>query len=217
MRRLLAASTLVLFAILAFANDPTKELDSAAVVIRNMTSSHQIPSSVLQSAECIAIIPAIKHAAIIVGGKHGDGVVSCRTKTGWSAPAFITITGGSVGLQAGLEHQDLVLLMNKQGEQELDRGQWTLGADAVATGPITTSTGGPESNGWKTPVLVYATSTGAFAGASLDGSKISVDDQNMRDLYGPNVTLQTVLDGEVQPPASAQAFLSTLNEVAKKS
>jgi len=216
MRRLLAASTLVLLTAVAFANDATKELDLAAVVIRNMTSSHQIPASVLRSAECITVIPAVKKGAIIVGGEHGDGVVSCRTATGWSAPAFVTITGGSVGIQAGLEHQDLVLLMNKQAEQELSRGEWNLGAEAVATGPVSEETGGPQGNGWKTPVLVYTTTTGAFAGASLQGSKISMDDQNMRNLYGPNATLQSVLNGQVQPPASAQAFLSTLNQVVGK-
>jgi lipid-binding SYLF domain-containing protein len=158
----------------------------------------------------------VKQAAVIVGGKHGNGVASCRTATGWSAPAFISITGGSVGLQAGLEHQDLVLLLNKQGEQELERGQWSLGAEASAAGPMTTSSGGTEANGWKTPVLVYTTSTGAYAGASLEGSKISVDDQNMRNLYGPNASLQLVLNGQIPSPASVQAFLSTLNQVAKK-
>ena len=76
----------VISATLAFANDATKELDSAAVVIRNMTSSHQIPSAVLENAESIAVIPAVKQAALIVGGKHGDGVASCRTRTSWSAP-----------------------------------------------------------------------------------------------------------------------------------
>jgi lipid-binding SYLF domain-containing protein len=81
---------------------------------------------------------------------------------------------------------------------------------------MATNTGSPEANGWKTPVLVYTTSTGAFAGASLEGSKISVDDQNMRNLYGPNASLHSVLNGEVQPPASAKAFLSTLDQVAKK-
>jgi len=216
MTRVAAALMLMLFAATAFANDSTKELDSAAVVIRNMTSSHQIPSSVLQNTECLAIIPAVKQAAVIVGGKHGNGVASCRTATGWSAPAFISITGGSVGLQAGLEHQDLVLLLNKQGEQELERGQWSLGAEAAAAGPMATSSGGTEANGWKTPVLVYTTSTGAYAGASLEGSKISVDDQNLRNLYGPNASLQLVLNGQIPSPASAQAFLSTLNQVAKK-
>lgn len=91
-------------------------------------------------------------AAVVVGGAHGNGVVSCRTRTGWScrtrtgwsAPGFVTITGGSVGPQAGLEHQDLVLLMNKLGEQELNQGQWSLGAEPVAAGPNTPGSGGPQ-------------------------------------------------------------------------
>ena len=215
MSRFLIALTVALFAVTAFASDPSKELDNAAVVIRNMTASHQIPRSVLAQAQCIMTLPAVKEAAMIVGGKHGDGVVSCRTSTGWSAPAFVTITGGSVGLQAGFEHQDLVLLMNKQGEQELSRGEWSLGSDASAAGPMSSSTGGPEANGWKTPVLVYTTSTGAYAGASLEGSKISVDTENMRKLYGANASLQAVLNGEVQPPGPAKSFLATLNEVTK--
>lgn len=215
MSRFVIALTVALFAVTAFASDPSKELDNAAVVIRNMTASHQIPSSVLAQAQCIMTLPAVKEAAMIVGGKHGDGVVSCRTSTGWSAPAFVTITGGSVGLQAGFEHQDLVLLMNKQGEQELSRGEWSLGSDASAAGPMSSSTGGPEANGWKTPVLVYTTSTGAYAGASLEGSKISVDTENMRKLYGANASLQAVLNGEVQPPGPAKSFLATLNEVTK--
>lgn len=215
MSRFVIALTVALFAVTAFASDPSKELDNAAVVIRNMTASHQIPRSVLAQAQCIMTLPAVKEAAMIVGGKHGDGVVSCRTSTGWSAPAFVTITGGSVGLQAGFEHQDLVLLMNKQGEQELSRGEWSLGSDASAAGPMSSSTGGPEANGWKTPVLVYTTSTGAYAGASLEGSKISVDTENMRKLYGANASLQAVLNGEVPPPGPAKSFLATLNEVTK--
>jgi lipid-binding SYLF domain-containing protein len=215
MTRVLAALTLALFATVAFASDATKELDNAAVVIRNMTASHQIPSSVLGDAQCVLILPAVKQAAMIVGGKHGDGVVSCRTSKGWSAPAFVNITGGSVGLQAGFEHQDLVLLMNKQGEQELSRGEWNLGADATAAGPISSTNGGPEGNGWKTPVLVYTTSTGAYAGAKLEGSKISVDESKMHELYGSNGNLQSVLNGEVQPPGPAKSFLATINEVTK--
>ena len=216
MTRVLVALTLALFTTVAFASDATKELDNAAVVIRNMTASHQIPSSVLGDSQCVLILPAVKQAAMIVGGKHGDGVVSCRTGKGWSAPAFVNITGGSVGLQAGFEHQDLVLLMNKQGEQELSRGEWALGADATAAGPINSTSGGPEGNGWKTPVLVYTTSTGAYAGVKLEGSKISVDESKMHEMYGSNANLQSVLNGEVQSPGPAKSFLATINEVTKK-
>src|ERR1017187_5404656 len=126
MKTVLVSLTLVLFATAALAADAAKELDGAAVAIRNMTSSHQIPSTVLASARCVAVIPNLPNAGIIVAGKQGGGVVSCRTRAGWSAPAFITITGGSVGFQAGIERQDLVLLMNKLGRAGAKRR--TLGA-----------------------------------------------------------------------------------------
>jgi hypothetical protein len=116
--------------------------------MQNMASSNQIPSSLLKQAKCIAVIPKMTKAGFIVGGKHGNGVVSCRTKSGWSAPAFISMTGGSVGLQAGAEKQDIVLLMNSQGEQELRNGHWELGGEAAAAGP----SGGEAadtSTGWK--------------------------------------------------------------------
>ena len=106
--------------------------------------------------------------------------------------------------------------MNKQGEQELNQGQWSLGAEAVAAGPNTPGSGGAQSNGWKTPVLVYTSSSGAYAGATLEGSKISVDGPTLRALYGPNATFQSVLNGGVEPPGSAQAFLSALKQVAAR-
>jgi len=200
---------------LAWAADAAKELDAAAQVVQNMTSSNQIPSSLLNQAKCIAVIPRLTKAGFIVGGKHGSGAVSCRTASGWSAPAFITMTGGSVGLQAGGEHQDIVLLMNPQGEQELKNGHWDLGAEAVAAGP-TGETGATQSTGWKAPVLSYANSKGAFAGADVGGSKLGSDQDTIHNLYGKDASFQTILDGQVQPPASAQSFLSALQQVAGK-
>jgi SH3 domain-containing YSC84-like protein 1 len=205
---------LVLLTSAAFANNATEELDGAALVVRTMVASHQIPSSTLAGAECITVIPALAKAAVVIGGKHGNGVVSCRTGSKWSAPAFVTVTGGSVGLQAGLEHQDLVLLMNRQGERELSKGHWNLGAEATVSGPSSSSAGGPESQGWKTPVLAYTSSSGAYVGANLQGSKISMDDQTMRSTYGPNTTLKSILNGKVQPPGSAQSFLAALHQAA---
>jgi lipid-binding SYLF domain-containing protein len=200
---------------LTWAGDAAKELDAAAQVVQNMTSSNQIPSSLLNQAKCIAVIPKLTKAGFIVGGKHGSGAVSCRKTSGWSAPAFITITGGSVGLQAGGEHQDIVLLMNAQGEQELKNGHWDLGAEAVAAGP-TGGTGATESTGWKAPVLSYSNSKGAFAGADVGGSKIGTDQDTIHNLYGQNASFQAILDGQVQPPASAQGFLSALQQIAGK-
>jgi SH3 domain-containing YSC84-like protein 1 len=155
-------------------------------------------------------------AGFIVGGEHGNGVVSCRMTNGWSAPAFITITGGSIGLLAGGEHQEIVLLMNNQGKQELISGHWDLGAEAVAAGPTGDSAGAAENTGWKAPVLSYAHSSGAYAGANLQGSKIDLDQDANHNLYGQSASIQSILDGQAQTPATAQQFLSGLEQVAGK-
>ena len=199
-----------------FASNATTEVDGATVVFNNMIASHQIPQEVFANTECIAIIPAVPKAGAIVGAKHGGGVVSCRARNGWSAPAFITITGASVGMQLGLERQDIVLLLNKQAEQELNSGHWVLGGEAIAAGPNKQAMGGLESRNWKTPVLVYTSTSGEYVGANLEGSKISMDDATMRDLYGPNSTLQSVLNGNVPPPGSAHPLLTALNQASRR-
>jgi SH3 domain-containing YSC84-like protein 1 len=215
MKKVFSLTALVLTScMLAWAADAGKELDASAQVMQNMASSNQIPSSLLSQAKCIAVIPKLTKAGFIVGGKHGSGVVSCRTASGWSAPAFIEMTGGSVGLQAGAEHQDIVLLMNAQGAQELKAGHWDLGAEAVAAGPAG-GTGSSESTGWKAPVLSYSNASGAFAGADVGGSKIGADDDTIHNMYGKDASFQTILEGQVQPPASAHDFLSALEKVAK--
>jgi lipid-binding SYLF domain-containing protein len=214
MRKVLSlAVSAVIFCCLARAADAAKELDAATQVLQNMASSSQVPSSLLKQAQCIAVIPQLTRAGFIVGGKHGNGVVSCRNSSGWSAPAFISMSGGSVGLQAGGAHEDILLLMNSQGEQELKNGHWELGGEAVAAGP-SGGTGTDTSTGWKAPVLSYSSSSGAFAGADVGGSKIGTDDDTIHKQYGENTSFQAILDGQVQPPASAQPFLSALQQVA---
>lgn len=195
--------------LLVWAADAAKEINAATEVLQSMTSSQQIPSSLLGQAQCIAVIPKLTKGGLVVGGEHGSGVVSCRTTSGWSAPAFITMSGGSVGLQAGAEHQDIVLLMNSQGEQELKNGHWDLGAEAAAAGP-TGGTEASENTGWKAPVLSYSNAKGAFAGADIGGSKIGADKDMIHNLYGENASFQSILEGQVPPPASAQQFLSAL-------
>jgi SH3 domain-containing YSC84-like protein 1 len=216
MRKILSLASLVaVFTWLAWAADVNKEMKAAAEVMQSMTSSKQVPASLLNQAKCIAVIPNLTKAGFIVGGEHGNGVVSCRTSAGWSAPAFISMSGGSVGFQAGAEHQDIILLMNNQGAQELRSGHWDLGAEAVAAGP----TGGAEASentGWKAPVLSYSRASGAYAGANLEGSKIKADEDTIHNQYGPTASFQKILDGQVRPAASAQPFLSALQQIAHK-
>jgi SH3 domain-containing YSC84-like protein 1 len=210
MRKIVSLTVFVaMYCWLVWAGDEAKELDSATHVLQTMVSSNQIPSSLLSEAKCIAVIPQMTKAGFIVGGKHGNGVVSCRTSSGWSAPAFISMTGGSVGLQAGAAKQDIVLLMNPQGAQELKSGHWDLGGEAAAAGP----SGGAEateSTGWKAPVLSYSNSSGAFAGADVGGSKIGADNDMIKNVYGKDASFQAILDGQVQPQSSGQQFISAL-------
>jgi SH3 domain-containing YSC84-like protein 1 len=198
---------------MAFAADAGKVLSAAAQVVSKMSSTKQIPSSVLKSSKCVAVIPRLTKAGFIVGGKHGNGVVSCRTSTGWSAPGFISMTGASIGLQAGAVEQDIVLLMNDQGKQELEGGHWDLGAEAVAAGP-TGEAASTASTGWKAPVLSYADSGGAFAGFDVGGSKIGIDQDTNKSTYGDNSSFQALLEGQVQPTSAAGPFLSALNQAA---
>ena len=214
-RALFLAAFVVLFAWTSWAADAARQLDAAAQVIQNMTSSNQIPPSLLNQSQCIAVVPRLTKGGFIVGVEHGSGDVSCRTTYGWSEPALIAITGGSVGLQAGAEHQDIVMLMNNQGEQELKNGHWDLGAEAVAAGPTGASVARGESTGWKAPVLSYAHSSGAYAGANLQGSKISADQDMIHNIYGKDASFQSILDGQVQTPASAQQFVSALPSATK--
>jgi lipid-binding SYLF domain-containing protein len=218
MRRVFSIMVLVsLCALALWAVDNTKVLDAATQTVQSMTTGAKpIPSSLLRAAKCIAVVPKLTKAGFIVGGEHGNGVVSCRTASGWSAPVFITITGGSVGLQAGGEHQEIVLLMNNQGKQELTNGHWDLGAEAVAAGPTGDSAGVGQSTGWKAPVLSYAHSSGAYAGANLQGSKIDLDQDANHNLYGKSASIQSVLEGQVQTPEGAQPFLSALDQAAGK-
>jgi lipid-binding SYLF domain-containing protein len=200
MRRVLSIMVLVsLCALALWAVDNTKVLDASTQTVQSMTTGAKpIPSSLLRDAKCIAVVPKLTKAGFIVGGEHGNGVVSCRTENGWSAPAFITITGGSVG------------------KQELINGHWDLGAEAVAAGPTGDSAGVGESTGWKAPVLSYAHSSGAYAGANLQGSKIDLDQDANHNLYGKSASIQSILEGQAQASEAAQQFLSALQQVTGK-
>lgn len=197
----------------AFAADAAKVLNSAAQVVQKMTSGNQIPSTVLKQAKCVAVIPKMTKAGFIVGGKHGSGVVTCRTSSGWSAPGFISMTGASIGLQAGAAEQDIVLLMNDQGKQELESGHWNLGAEMVATGP-TGEAASTADTGWKAPVLSYSDAGGAFAGFDVGGSKLGLDEDMIKSTYGDSSSIHAILDGQVQATDAASSFLSALHQAA---
>ena len=171
-----------------------------------------IPQEVLGSAECVAVVPSLLKGGFIVGGRFGRGLASCRTPKGWSAPAFFTVKGGSVGFQIGGQAVDLVMLiMNNDGMQHLLSSQFSLGADAsVAAGPVGRHAEGNTDWKMRAQVLTYSRARGIFAGVSLAGAVINQDKDSTRDFYGRMVPFKTSLTGEVDPPAGANAFLTAL-------
>jgi SH3 domain-containing YSC84-like protein 1 len=168
--------------------DSTERLRISSDTLEAMINAPDkgIPEEVVNNAKCIVVVPHLVKGAFVIGGQHGRGVATCRTKEGWSAPAFISIGGGSWGLQIGVEGVDLVMLvMNDNGLQHLLSGKFQVGADASASaGPI----GRHASAGtdWKmdSEILTYSRSKGVFAGISLDGAVVEQDKDSTRAIYG---------------------------------
>jgi len=203
----------------AFASEAaSSRLESAATVLNEImaTPDKGIPSDILGSAKCVAVVPNLLKGGFIVGGAHGRGMATCRTATGWSAPAPLTTTGGSVGLQIGGQAVDLVMVvMNDRGMQALLTNKFKLGADAsVAAGPVGRHTEG--STDWKlhAEVLTYSRARGLFAGISFNGAVIKQDEDATGELYGRQVDFKTSLTGSVQPPQSAEKFIAAVKEAA---
>jgi len=203
----------------AFASEAaSSRLESAATVLNEImaTPDKGIPSDILGSAKCVAVVPNLLKGGFIVGGAHGRGMATCRTATGWSAPAPLTTTGGSVGLQIGGQAVDLVMVvMNDRGMQALLTNKFKLGADAsVAAGPVGRHTEG--STDWKlhAEVLTYSRARGLFAGISFNGAVIKQDEDATGELYGRQVDFKTILTGSVPAPQSAEKFIAAVKEAA---
>src|SRR6202043_479103 len=147
--------------------------------------------------------------AVGFGGEHGKGVATCRTEKGWSAPAPITITGGSWGLQVGGQAVDLVMvLMNDQGMQHLLSSKFKLGAEAsAAAGPVGRDAGADTDWKMKAEVLTYSRARGVFAGIDLNGTAVTQDKDETRLLYGKFIPFEDILEGNIRPKANAEAFL----------
>jgi lipid-binding SYLF domain-containing protein len=178
------------------------------------TPDKGIPEEVLSNARCILVVPDLVKGGFIVGGKHGRGVATCRTADGWSAPAFVSVGGGSWGLQIGVEGVDLVMLvMNDRGFQHLLSSKFALtGEGSVAAGPV----GRHASAGtdWKmnTEMLTYSRSKGAFAGLTLEGAVIQQDEDSTVAIYGKKLRFRNILSGRVNTPQSGAAFVKAVSD-----
>ena len=202
-------------------SDIAKRIDASAKVLDEIMAvkDKAIPDKVMKNAKCIAVIPSMVKIAIGFGGSHGKGVATCRTENGWSAPAPMTITGGSWGLQLGGQAVDLVMVVtNEQGMQHLLSSKFKLGADAsAAAGPVGRDAAADTDIKMKAEVLTYSRARGLFAGIDLNGAAVTQDKDETHLLYGKFVPFSDILSGKVQPPAVAQSFLTTVKKYSEES
>jgi lipid-binding SYLF domain-containing protein len=208
----------LLFVSQIFAESAAGRIESASNVLNEIMSAPDkgIPEEILGSAKCVAVVPSLLKGGFVFGGAHGKGMATCRTADGWSAPAPFTITGGSFGLQIGVQGVDLVMLiMNEKGMQALLSSKFKLGADAsAAAGPV--GRHAEASTDWKmrAEVLTYSRARGLFAGVTINGAAIRQDEDSTRELYGRLVPFKTILTGAVTTPAGGEPFIATVRKVA---
>ena len=201
--------------------DAVSQSAKAASVFREIMGApdKSIPRDILDGAECVAVFPQVLKAGFIVGGRGGRGIASCRTKSGWSAPAFFNLKGGSFGLQIGAQSTDFVLLfMNQNGLNRLMGDKFEVGGDAsVAAGPVGRQAGASTNIRLDAEILSYSRSRGLFAGLELKGVVITLDDDDMKAVYGKGVKARAVLrDGSVKAPADVRAYPATLGGYSKR-
>jgi lipid-binding SYLF domain-containing protein len=199
-------------------DDEAKRVAVATLVFNEIMDAGDsaIPAAILDKAEGIAIFPTTIKAGLVVGGQRGRGILSARSPGGtWSAPAFLTLTGGSIGLQIGAQATDLVLvIMNRRGLENLVRNQFKVGADAsVAAGPVGRDAQAATDIHMRAQILSYSRARGAFAGVTINGSTIRQDKDANHRFYGtPYDTKQIVFERLGGTPEPVAAWRDALNK-----
>jgi len=196
-------------------SDLNDRVDAAERVVREImkTPDKGIPDSVVRHATCIAVIPSVVKGAFIVGASYGQGVVTCRTHNGWSAPVFIRLAGGSVGFQIGGQATDLILVaVNQKGLQHLLRSKSKIGGDAAASaGPVGRNASASTDATFRAELLSYSRSRGVFAGVDLNGAVVSQNTEDTDKYYGGHSeSFSRILHGGVPVPSGARNFVATI-------
>ncbi len=220
--RILLTATLAIAPLLALDSEPAKRLDEAAAVFAEIMDipDKGIPQDMLANAHCIVIVPELKTAAFVVGGKYGKGYVSCRKKggPGWSAPGTVRIEGGSVGFQIGGSTTDLIMLvMNERGADKLLSSKFTLGAEgSVAAGPVGRTATAQTDAQMHAEILSWSRSQGLFAGLALQGATLRQDLDDNATLYGKKLENRQIVTTDVRPPKAAARLIALLNKFSAR-
>lgn len=209
MRRVLSALLLLVVCLPAFAAREEDERAANAVKVLDEVMrmpEDAIPGKLLETAHAVAVIPNVVKAGLVVGGRHGKGLISVRKPDGtWSHPSYIKLTGASVGFQAGVQSTDVVLVFRSaRGVDSIVHGKFTLGADAaVAAGPVGRTAEASTDGQLKAEIYSYSRARGLFAGVALDGAVLSIDHDANEAVYGPNTTPRAAFEGRVAKSSNA--------------
>lgn len=194
--------------------DLDKRVAEANTVVQEIMSAPDggIPKAILGKATCVGVIPSVKKAAFIVGASYGQGVVTCRTATGWSGPVFIRLAGASFGFQIGGQATDLVLIaVNDKGFQDLLKSSVKLGGDAsIAAGPVGRTASADTNILLQAELLSYSRTKGVFAGVDLNGADVSQNSDDTAKFYGGDHERSDILHGNVPAPAASRRFVATV-------
>lgn len=174
-----------------------------------------MPAEMLRNAYAVAVLPSVIKAGLLVGGRHGQGLLSIKGKDGWSDPAFVTISGGSLGLQVGVSSTDILLIFRSEdGVKSLIYGKFLLGTNiAVAAGPVGRNAQAATDAKLKAEVYAWSRARGLFAGLSLQGASLKIDHKADREVYGEQADSKTILGGQAgQIPEAVMQFRQRLTE-----
>jgi lipid-binding SYLF domain-containing protein len=191
-----------------------ERVDDATSVVRDMLQSGRISPQLRGWARCVVIVPALVSGGLVLGARHGEGIVTCRVQKGWSAPAFVTITGGSAGFQIGVESADVVMLVkSERGMSQLFRSSFELGADtSAAAGPVGKAAQASTDQTMTAEIVSFARSRGLFAGVELSGAAMTQDRARAGALYGGSPDVHSILVGDVPAPEAVSGLLNEMRE-----
>jgi SH3 domain-containing YSC84-like protein 1 len=224
MRRVFfSLSLVVIFALPVLAQDKEEDrVENAGKVMKEILNApDSIPQSVLDKADCVVVLPSVLKFAIGIGGSYGRGVMTCRAGTTfkgrWGTPTMMALEGGSFGLQLGGQATDFVLLlMNSRAASSILASKVKLGGDvSAAAGPVGRAASAETDVTMRAEILSYSRSRGLFAGVSLEGSTLRADNGANKNLYGKEMSAESIVfKHEVPPPASAKLLLATLQKAS---
>src|SRR5579872_4087003 len=216
--KLLLVAAVAITPLLAKENESAKRLDEAASVFSEVMAAPDkgIPQEMLEHAHCIVIVPGLKTAAFVFGGKYGKGYLSCRNTggVGWSAPGTIRVEGGSFGFQIGASETDVIMLvMNERGAEKLLSDKFTLGAEAsVAAGPVGRTATAQTDAQMHADILSWSRSQGLFAGIALEGATLRQDLDDNAKVYGRKLENRDIVTKGHRVPQAAAKLIDLLNK-----